>query len=139
MEYQLDTGIQSKPKNPKVKRKEGVWVLCPDLLLAYQRRESNPHSRRNTILSRARLPIPPLWQILPHPGRAANMVNLYCTPKKGCQFAIVLHSSFFILRSSLFTLPSSLLNQLAADHQFLAPDFADRLLNNFTIEKIHLG
>ena len=29
--------------------------------LMYQRWESNPHSRRNTILSRARLPIPPLW------------------------------------------------------------------------------
>ena len=27
----------------------------------YQRRESNPHIRGYTILSRARLPVPPLW------------------------------------------------------------------------------
>ena len=27
----------------------------------YQRWESNPHTLRYTILSRARLPIPPLW------------------------------------------------------------------------------
>ncbi len=30
------------------------------LIFKYPRRESNPHARRHTILSRARLPIPPL-------------------------------------------------------------------------------
>jgi hypothetical protein len=30
------------------------------LIILCRRRESNPHSFRNTILSRARLPIPPL-------------------------------------------------------------------------------
>lgn len=29
----------------------------------YQRRESNPHIRGYTILSRARLPVPPLWLV----------------------------------------------------------------------------
>ena len=33
-----------------------VNILC-------QRRDSNPHPRRDTILSRARLPIPPLWHV----------------------------------------------------------------------------
>src|SRR5690606_4292762 len=36
------------------------------IISQYQRWESNPHSRRNTILSRARLPVPPLWQIFLH-------------------------------------------------------------------------
>ncbi len=31
--------------------------------LLYQRRESNPHIRGYTILSRARLPVPPLWPL----------------------------------------------------------------------------
>ena len=36
----------------------------PGFPTEYQRWESNPHSLRNTILSRARLPIPPLWLVL---------------------------------------------------------------------------
>src|SRR3970040_2638386 len=37
------------------------YIYCNRLIInLYQRWESNPHSRRNTILSRARLPIPPL-------------------------------------------------------------------------------
>ena len=35
----------------------------------YQRRESNPHIRGYTILSRARLPVPPLWLVF---ARALN-------------------------------------------------------------------
>jgi hypothetical protein len=40
----MDISINPRPKN----------------LIWYRRWDSNPHSRRNTILSRARLPIPPL-------------------------------------------------------------------------------
>jgi hypothetical protein len=45
---------------------KGVSKEIPDRCqsgILYQRRESNPHIRRYTILSRARLPVPPLWQI----------------------------------------------------------------------------
>ena len=45
-----------KLKRPSLS--EGLSVMLVHL---YQRRESNPHTRRYTILSRARLPVPPLW------------------------------------------------------------------------------
>ena len=47
----------------KNNRKDHIYVSKKALLAGlflYRRWESNPHSRRNTILSRARLPIPPL-------------------------------------------------------------------------------
>lgn len=50
----------------------------------YQRWESNPHVRGHTILSRARLPVPPLW----HFG-GANLYQNHTSPNKlynGTQF-----------------------------------------------------
>jgi GTP-binding protein YchF len=41
-----------------------------------RRRELNPHSRGNTILSRARLPVPPLRQCVP------SIINVLCWVKK---------------------------------------------------------
>ena len=41
----------------RFKTKTRHWVAG----LLCQRWESNPHSVRNTSLSRARLPVPPLW------------------------------------------------------------------------------
>jgi hypothetical protein len=42
-----------------VNKKEKAFIFVEGF--QYQRRESNPHIRRYTILSRARLPVPPLW------------------------------------------------------------------------------
>ena len=46
----------------KRQNKKGIKAPKALIPLVYQWSGSNRHSRRNTILSRARLPIPPHWQ-----------------------------------------------------------------------------
>ena len=53
--------VYFKTENPTAK--SGFPIL-------YQRRESNPHIRGYTILSRARLPVPPLWLVYLHTRRS---------------------------------------------------------------------